>query len=98
MSKIQEVIDTQDTITDNSEYNVIIFNDDITPMEYVVIVLATIFGYDMERAIHCMMNIHTSGQGVVCTTTLEDAYAKLDRIEAMNNEYGQLLQADVQKV
>ena len=96
MNQLKE--NTQDTITDNSEYNVIIFNDDVTPMEYVVIVLATVFHMDVEQAIHAMMNIHMSGQGVVDTTTLEDAYAKLDQIEAMNNEYGQLLQADVQKV
>ena len=96
MNQLKE--NTQNIITDNSEYNVIIFNDDITPMEYVVIVLATVFHMDVEQAIHAMMNIHMSGQGVVDTTTLEDAYAKLDQIEAMNNEYGQLLQADVQKV
>lgn len=98
MERTKDIELTQDSVIDDSEYQVILFNDDFTPFEYVIIVLMQIFEYSPEEAINITMRIHTSGQGVVATTSMEEAYKKVDAVEVMNNEFGQLLQSDVRKV
>ena len=41
-------------------YKVIMYNDDFTPMEFVVSVLEQIFGKSHEEAVNLMMGIHKS--------------------------------------
>ena len=48
-------------------YRVIIQNDDVTPMEFVVLVLLTIFGLDFERAVEVMLEAHQKGRALVGT-------------------------------
>ena len=45
-------------------YRVILLNDDYTPMEFVVDVLRTFFGMDVETATRVMLKVHTEGKGV----------------------------------
>ena len=46
-------------------YRVIIFNDDYTPMEFVVYVLQTFFGIDRDKATQIMLAIHTYGNSTL---------------------------------
>lgn len=80
------------------QYHVIMKNDDVTPMEYVVKILLEIFHLDMERAFLTMLNIHTHDEGIVGTYTRSEAYAKVDAVEAENAEYGFDLRVDVRGV
>ena len=45
-------------------YQVVLLNDDFTPMEFVVYILQSIFGYDHERSTQIMLAVHTKGKGV----------------------------------
>ncbi|GMR16813.1 MAG: ATP-dependent Clp protease adapter ClpS [Gammaproteobacteria bacterium] len=45
-------------------YQVILLNDDYTPMEFVVLILENFFGMDRERATRVMWNVHTKGKGI----------------------------------
>ena len=47
-----------------SLYKVIFFNDDVTPMGFVVEVLCNIFKKTKEDAIRLMLEIHHTGSGV----------------------------------
>jgi ATP-dependent Clp protease adaptor protein ClpS len=47
-----------------SLYKVIFFNDDVTPMGFVVEVLCNVFKKTKEDAIRLMLEIHNSGSGV----------------------------------
>lgn len=47
-----------------SLYKVIFFNDDITPMGFVVEVLCNVFRKSKEDAIRLMLEIHRTGSGV----------------------------------
>jgi ATP-dependent Clp protease adaptor protein ClpS len=47
-----------------SMYKVILLNDDYTPMDFVVDVLALFFTMDQEKATQVMLAIHTQGQAV----------------------------------
>ena len=43
------------------KYNVIMLNDDSTPMDFVVNVLTTIFRHNMESAKAVMLEVHEKG-------------------------------------
>lgn len=45
-------------------YQVVMLNDDYTPMEFVVFVIQEFFGKDHEAAIQIMLKIHLDGRGV----------------------------------
>jgi ATP-dependent Clp protease adaptor protein ClpS len=54
-------------------YRVIIENDDVTPMEFVVLVLLTIFELPLERAQQVMLEAHHQGHAYVRSLPYEDA-------------------------
>ncbi len=56
---------TDSRIKEPREYNVIMFNDDFTTMEFVVEVLKDIFHKDEVTAQSIMLNVHKKGQAVV---------------------------------
>lgn len=64
-------------------YKVIIFNDDYTPMDFVVFVIQQFFGMDMEKATRIMLQVHTQGHGVCGVFTREIAETKVAQV----NEY-----------
>lgn len=45
-------------------YTVVMFNDDYTPMDFVVFVLISEFRHSEEQAIQIMLNIHNKGKGI----------------------------------
>lgn len=87
----------EDSLTDNSFYNVIMFNDDVTPFEYVIAVLNDIFGYRPDEGFQIAMHIHRNGKAIVATLSMDEAYGKVDEVDRMNNQYGFLLQTNVEK-
>ena len=59
-----------------SLYNVVMLNDDYTPMEFVVEVLETFFGLDREAATRVMLTVHTAGKAICGTFTKDVAETK----------------------
>lgn len=57
-------------------WDVLFFNDDYTPMDFVVQLLTEIFKHDMESAIEVMMKVHNNGSAVVGTYFFEIADEK----------------------
>lgn len=70
--------DTQTVVnvTEPTRFNVIFENDNVTPMDFVVALLQTLFNYDHERAYEIMLMIHRDGQAVVATYHFEIAEQK----------------------
>jgi len=68
-----------------SLYNVVLFNDDYTPMEFVVHVLQAFFGFDEEKSTQIMLRVHTEGKAICGTFTKDVAETKATMI----NEYSQ---------
>ncbi len=58
-------------------YRVIIENDDLTPMDFVVVVLRVFFGLDVERAMTVMLTAHTEGRAHVATLPYEEAQERV---------------------
>ena len=61
-------------------FKVILLNDDYTPMDFVVVVLQTVFGMSREKATLVMLQVHREGMGVCGTFTREVAAAKVEQV------------------
>ena len=70
------------TVKEPSMYNVIMLNDDATPMEWVVGILKEIFRHSNADAEALTMKIHNDGSAVAGTYKYEIAEQK--SIEAVN--------------
>ena len=61
-------------------YQVVLLNDDYTPMEFVVDVLEKFFGLDRPTATRIMLEVHTKGKGVCGVFTFEIAETKVAQV------------------
>ena len=69
-------------------YQVLLLNDDYTPMDFVVMVLQQFFAMDIEKATQVMLHVHTRGRGVCGVYTREVAESKVSQV----NEYSRMNQ------
>ena len=74
--KLDLLLDTKPKTKKPSMYNVILLNDDYTPMEFVVLVLEKFFNKKQEEATQIMLHVHKKGIGVCGTYTYEVAESK----------------------
>ena len=63
-------------------WNVIVWNDPVTLMSYVVFVLRKLFGYDEPTATTLMLQVHEEGKAVVASGTREKSEADVARLHA----------------
>ena len=61
-------------------YQVLMLNDDYTPMEFVVVVIQEYFGKDLESATQIMLKIHLDGKGVCGVYSKDVAATKVDQV------------------
>ncbi|MFT3815492.1 MAG: ATP-dependent Clp protease adapter ClpS [Acidovorax sp.] len=73
-------------------YQVVMLNDDYTPMEFVVVVLQEFFGKDRETATQIMLKIHLDGKGVCGVYSRDVAATKVDQVMDAANKAGHPLQ------
>jgi ATP-dependent Clp protease adaptor protein ClpS len=67
-------------------YQVILWNDDDHTYQYVIAMLAQLFGYPIEKGFQIALEVDTRGRAVVLTTTLEHAELKRDQIHAFGRD------------
>ncbi|WP_309626300.1 ATP-dependent Clp protease adapter ClpS [Methylibium sp.] len=63
-------------------FQVVLLNDDYTPMEFVVMVLQEFFQRDLETATQIMLKIHHEGRGVCGVYTQDVAATKVESVLA----------------
>lgn len=73
-------------------YQVVLLNDDYTPMEFVVMVLQEYFKRDLESATQIMLKIHHEGRGVCGVYTKDVAATKVELVLAAARRAGHPLQ------
>jgi len=61
------------------QYRVIIHNDDVTPMDFVVNILKGIFLVDGSRAVDIMYQAHFSGAAYVQTLAKSEAQSRIGK-------------------
>jgi ATP-dependent Clp protease adaptor protein ClpS len=78
-------------------FKVILYNDDYTPMEFVVSVLEQVFGKGPAQATQIMLQIHKTGLGVAGVYVLEVAETKVATVHHLAEEHGYPLRSGVEK-
>lgn len=73
--------DTEYVVVSDDElerpYRVIIENDDVTPMDFVVLVLTVIFEISAEQAVQVMLTAHHEGRAHVVTLPFAEAQRRV---------------------
>ena len=69
-------------VTTDRPWIVIVWNDPINLMSYVVYVFQKLFGYSRERATKLMLDVHHKGKAVVSHGTREKAEFDTSRLHA----------------
>jgi ATP-dependent Clp protease adaptor protein ClpS len=97
MSKWKELLDNQEVLEEEfveqfekpPMYNVVLLNDDYTPMDFVIDVLCRFFNMDSDKATDIMLEIHYKGKGLCGTYTAEIAETKVEQVNqyALENEH-----------
>lgn len=73
-------------------YQVVLLNDDYTPMEFVVVVIQEFFNKDRETATQIMLKIHLDGKGVCGVFSKDVAATKVDQVTEASRKNGHPLQ------
>ena len=63
-------------------WNVVVWNDPITLMSYVVLVFRRLFGYDHQTATTLMLQVHNEGKAIVATQPREQAEVSVSRLHS----------------
>lgn len=78
-------------------YKVVMYNDDYTPMEFVVEILEVFFNLNREKATQIMLTVHTQGKAVCGVFTRDIAETKVAQVNqyASDNEHPLLCGIDL---
>ena len=58
-------VQTEDAVETKKPWNVIVWNDPVTPMTVVVVIFRKIFGYSNNKCTQLMLAVHHEGRALV---------------------------------
>lgn len=93
--------DATKTITEikyPDRFNVVLLNDDFTPMEFVIQLLVEVFNTSIEEAKEVMIKVHEEGKGVAGMYGLEIAEQKQQESTIISRHHGHPLKVIIEKV
>ena len=67
-------------------FQVVLLNDDFTPMDFVVYVLQEFFAMNQEKATQVMLQIHTRGRAVGGVYSREVAESKVNLVNEFSRD------------
>jgi ATP-dependent Clp protease adaptor protein ClpS len=74
--------DVEELVGTDRPWLVIVWNDPVNLMDYVVFVFQKLFGYSREKATELMLEVHHDGKSVVSHGTREKAEMDVARLHA----------------
>ncbi len=87
-TKVTTDVETQRELRPPQMYDVVLYNDDVTTMEFVVALLMAVFEYERDAAVSKMLQVHHSECQVVATYPKSVAEFKKQQVEDFKEEYG----------
>ena len=87
---------TRKTTARPQRFKVLLYNDDYTPMEFVVALLEQLFGKSPAAATQIMLAIHRSGMGVAGVFLQEIAETKVVAVHKAAEDRGYPLRAGLE--
>lgn len=79
-----------------SMYQVVLLNDDYTPMEFVVEILEMFFNMNREKATQVMLAVHTQGKGICGIYTRDIAETKAAQVNQYAKDCEHPLLAEIE--
>lgn len=79
-------------------WQVLLYNDDYTPMEFVVDILMRVFGHTYERATQVMLTVHTEGRGICGVYPRDVAATKVEQVMDRARRYDHPLRCGMEEV
>lgn len=100
LSKQQERIDTQshEDFEEPSRFKVLLHNDDYTTMDFVVMILQSVFNKDLETATEIMLNVHKRGVGVAGIYSRDVAETKVAVVHELSRKNEHPLKCTMEEV
>nr|WP_227526175.1 ATP-dependent Clp protease adapter ClpS [Psychrobacter sp. FDAARGOS_221] len=77
-------------------YAVVMYNDDYTPMEFVVYVLQSEFRHNIDDAVEIMLNIHHQGRGIAGIYPKDIAETKAKKVNQTARKEGYPLLSQIE--
>ncbi len=71
--RVDETLKTETARSTQRLWNVIVWNDPVTPMSVVVVIFRKIFGYSNNKCTQLMLTVHHQGRAVVWSGAQERA-------------------------
>ena len=103
MAKEQSIVEEktqtrdQDALQEPPLYRVLLHNDDYTTMDFVVMILQTVFHKNTEEATRIMLNVHHQGIGIAGIYTREIAETKVAIVHQMAKQHQFPLRCSLEK-
>ena len=85
-------------MSDRQRYDVLLLNDDDTPMEFVVQVLQDVFEMNYDDACTLMLGIHHNGMGVCGIYGRQEAEAKVAEVLALAGRHKHPLKCTLEEM
>jgi ATP-dependent Clp protease adaptor protein ClpS len=79
-------------------FNVVLFNDDYTPMQFVVSLLVEIFNKNINQAQEITMQVHNQGKAIAGTYNFEIAEQKVYESMLLSRLHQHPLKITIEKV
>lgn len=89
------LVKDEEKLDEPSMYNVVLLNDDYTPMVFVVDLLINLFGHSDATAVDLMMDVHENGSAIAGTFSKDVAETKVAQVHATAQSAGHPLRATV---
>lgn len=93
----QVVSDRAAQAREPSLFLVLLHNDDYTSMDFVVMILETVFHKDPLEATRIMLNVHNQGLGVASILPLEIAETKVAMVHELARQHEFPLRCSLEK-
>jgi ATP-dependent Clp protease adaptor protein ClpS len=81
----------------SSVCNILLLNDDVTPMDFVVTVLQDFFDLDFDEANKLMLRIHHEGKAVCGSCERDEAERRVSNILALAAKHGHPLNCTLEE-
>lgn len=88
---------TKETIAEPPQWFAMLINDPVTPFQFVVIMLTTVFGKSKDEAAVIMMDTHENGRAAIMNSIEDVVRTKVDEANAFSSHHGFVLDCQAQK-
>jgi ATP-dependent Clp protease adaptor protein ClpS len=97
MEKTKSKVKDMQEIAYPSRYKVVIYNDDATPIDYVIQLLINVFNKNIDEAQKITLQIHENDKGVAGIYSFEVAEQKMMESNLLSRKHGYPLEVDMEE-